>query len=79
MSHRLSKLSVELLNNISNVNPNITNKWAAGNPKVRVSQKKSAARGLCISYLKAIQGQVSLSTPLGTPKVYIDSASYPYF
>ena len=40
--------------------------------KHRVSQKKSATRGLCICYLKVIEGQVSLSALLGTLSVSIN-------
>ena len=34
--------------------------------KACVSQEKSNARGLCVCYLKVIEGQVSLSTLFGT-------------
>ena len=49
---------------------NIKKKWAADNENVNVSQKKSDNRSLCIWYLKVIEEQVSLSTLLGTLRVY---------
>ena len=36
-------------------------------------RKKSNTRSLCICYLKAMEGQVSLSTLLGTLRVCINS------
>ena len=76
MDNRVSKLLyVELLNNISKLQSNITMKWPAGH----VSQEKRKSHSLCICYLKVIEGQVSLSTLLCTPRVCVDSLFFGYF
>ena len=54
-------------------------KWPAGNLSNHVSQKKSNIRGLCICYLKAIKGQVSLLTLFRTLRVRINSSFFGYF
>ena len=58
IDHRLSELlSVEVFNNISKLQSNITMKWPAGNLIIHVSQKKRTNRSLCIWYLKVIEGK----------------------
>ena len=54
-------------------------KWAVCNNILRVSQKKSGTRGPCIPHLKVTEGQVGLSTVLGTRRVYINTSFLVYF
>ena len=56
-------------------------KWPAGNQNIHASQKKSNTRSLCLCYLNALamEGQVSLSTLLGTLRVCINSSFFGYF
>ena len=80
IDHRVSKLSsVELLNNISKLQSNITMKLSAANETVHVPQKNKTNCSLCICYLKVIEGQVSLTTLFGTPRVCVNSSFFEYF
>ena len=54
-------------------------KWPAGNQNIHVSQKNSNTRGLCICYLKVVEGQVSLSTLFSALRVCINSSFFGYF
>ena len=72
-------LSVEVFDNILKLQSNIIMKWPAGNENTHASQKKINTRSLCICCLKVIEGQVSLSTVLGTLRVFINSSFSGYF
>ena len=52
-------------------------KWPAGNENIHVSQKKINTRSLCICCLKVIEGQVSLSTVLGTLREFLSTVHFP--
>ena len=76
----VSKLfSVEVFNNISQLQSNSTVKRAASNRNVDVSQTKSDTCSYCICYLKVVKGQVSLSTVCGALRVYTNSSFFGYF
>ena len=83
IDHRVNVLlSVEIFNNISKLQSNITTKWPAGSYNINVSQKKGDTRdtrSLCICYLKVIEGQISLSTLFATMRVSINSSFFGYF
>ena len=46
---------------------------------IHVSQEKSQTRGLHTCYLKVMEGQVSLLTLFGRPKIYINSSIFGYY
>ena len=78
VNNHVSKLFfVEFFNIISKLQSN--NEICCRQLKCPCISEKSGTCGHCIRHFKVTEEQVNLSTPLGTPRVYINSSFLVYF